>query len=183
MFEFIPKNQKSVYHLQIPEAVQALDGYGWGMSDTVYNYIDWEKKQFVKRVERVDLGTVDWSTDYGLAWTTALVNTAVPDVGLRNKYDVIPETPMNYAEDKTVQIRVDYLYVKDASITDAATFKAAMSGVMLYYELAEPIITDISDLLTEDNYIPVEGGGTVTMANEYAYAVPSEITYALKEAE
>lgn len=44
-------------------------------------------------------------------------------------------------------------------------------------------ITDISDLLTEGNYIPVEGGGTVTMLNEYAYAVPSEITYALKEAE
>jgi hypothetical protein len=30
--------------LPIPEAVQKLDGYGWGISDTCYNYIDWEKK-------------------------------------------------------------------------------------------------------------------------------------------
>ncbi len=44
-------------------------------------------------------------------------------------------------------------------------------------------IIDISDLIPEDNYINVEGGGTVTMVNEYEYAVPSEITYALKEAE
>ena len=61
-------------------------------------------------------------------------------------------------------------------------FKAAMSGVMLYYELETPEITDISDILTADNLLEVEGGGTITMVNEYRYDVPSEITYQLKEA-
>ena len=37
---------------------------------------------------------------------------------------------------------------------------------------------DISDLFTDDNYIPVEPGGTVTMENEHGYDVPSEITFA-----
>lgn len=166
--------------LPIPEAVRTLDGYGWGVNANCYNYIDWEKKQFVKRVGCVDLGTFEWSTDYGLAWTTALVNTAVPDVGLCNKYDVIPETAMDNAEDKTIQIRADILYVKDASITDATAFKAAMAGVMLYYELAEPVVTDISDLLPEDKYIGVEGGGTVTMVNEYSLDMPNKVRYQLK---
>ena len=47
-----------------------------------------------------------------------------------------------------------------------------------WVSIAAPVITDISDLLTDDNYIPVEGGGTITMVNEYGYDVPSEITFA-----
>ena len=35
------------------------------------------------------------------------------------------------------------VYIKDSSFTDAASFKAAMSGVLLYYELAEPIVTKV----------------------------------------
>lgn len=42
------------------------------------------------------------------------------------------------------------LYVADTSFTDAASFKAAMSGVMLYYELAEPIVTSIDMPLALD---------------------------------
>jgi hypothetical protein len=46
--------------LPIPAAVQALDGYGLGINADCYNYIDWDKKQFVKRIERVVLnGSAD----------------------------------------------------------------------------------------------------------------------------
>jgi hypothetical protein len=55
-----------------------------------------------------------------------------------------------------------------------------MSGVMLYYELAEPIITDISEFITEDNFIKVEGGGTLTFKNKYEFAVPNEVVYQIK---
>lgn len=41
--------------------------------------------------------------------------------------------------------------------------------------------TDISHLITADNFIEVEGGGTITAVNENSFAVPSEITYMLKE--
>lgn len=50
-----------------------------------------------------------------------------------------------FGDDKTIQAYVrpnanilSELYVKDTAYTDAATFKAAMSGVMLLYELATP---------------------------------------------
>ena len=42
--------------------------------------------------------------------------------------------------------------------------------------LATPEITDISDILT-DNEIAVENGGTLTFKNEYEYAVPSDVGY------
>lgn len=41
--------------------------------------------------------------------------------------------------------------------------------------------TDISDLISEDNFIEVESNGTITAVNENSFAVPSEITYMLKE--
>lgn len=92
----------------IPEAVQALDGYGWGVSVACYNYIDFEKKQFVQKVGKDESGEP--------------------------------------------------------------------------FELETPVITDISHLLSDDNYIPVEGGGIITMVNEHGYAVPSTIEYTVKGA-
>jgi hypothetical protein len=84
--------------------------------------------------------------------------------------------------DKTINVTNNSnIYIKDTDYTDIATFKAAMSGVMLYYELATPEVTDISDILSVDNYIEVEGGGSLTFENEYKYDVPSEVVYQLKE--
>lgn len=171
--------------LPIPAEVQALDGYGWGVNADCYNYVDWEKKQFVKRVGCVDMGTIDWTFSGGDIFYTDTIDRKI---GLSNllcgKY---PNANFEFGDmsDGTItgNSTIDITYVKDTSYTDAATFKSAMSGVMLYYELAEPVITDISDLLPDDNLIGVEGGGTVTMVNEYGYDVPSEITYQLKGAE
>ena len=47
----------------------------------------------------------------------------------------------------------------------------------VWYALSTPEVTDISDLITADNLITVEGGGTLTFENEYGYAVPSEVEY------
>lgn len=51
---------------------------------------------------------------------------------------------------------------------------------ILWVPLATPEVTDISDLLSADNLISVEGGGTMTFENEYGYAVPSEVEYQLE---
>lgn len=46
--------------------------------------------------------------------------------------------------------------------------------------LATPEVTDISDLLSADNFLAVEGNGSITAVNEYGYDVPSEIEYQLE---
>lgn len=176
--------------IPIPEAVQALDGYGWGVNDSVYNYIDYEKKQFVKRVGVVDMGTLNWWYSSGIFQSDLSNlkysrNGIIPNM-LCSIYTTIgakSSSDFGNVEDKsiTVNYTMPRIYVKDAAYTDATAFKNAMSGVMLYYELAEPIVTDISDILPADNFIEVEGGGTITAVNENGFDVPSEITYMLEE--
>lgn len=78
--------------------------------------------------------------------------------------------------------------VLDTAYTDAAAFKQAMQGVMLYYELETPIVTDISDLLADDflRNLTVEAGGSITFKNSndsYRIPVPSEEEYIVKLSE
>ena len=178
----------------IPEAVQNLDGYGWGVNDTCYNYIDFENKQFVKRVGKVDLSTLYWgdaffdSNTIGNTFCANIKDMALPKTEEDRKTGFVCE---NYSPSESVDITnlsdkgiIRYedgdVYIRDNSLSGALELAIAVNGVMLYYELAEPIITDISNLITEDNFIEVEGGGTLTFKNEYEYAVPSEITYQLR---
>mgnify|MGYP003542331312 FL=1 len=172
----------------IPEAVQALDGYGWGINADCYNYIDYEKKQFVKRVERVDMGTLGWWETSGVVsrFGSPLKKLAKPtgsyNVAVNAICSAYPNITQNFlfANNTGVSIQAltaNNVYVYDANYTDTPSFKSAMSGVMLYYEL---IITDISDILTGDNFIEVESGGTLEFVNEYKNAVPSTIKYIVK---
>lgn len=188
--DFVPYSGDT---LPIPEAVQSLDGYGDGISDTVYNYVDFEKKQFIKRVGKVDMGALNWnySTNYTYPHFTTGVSgdninfTSTDTILLCGEYREISGLPHSKFRirdyDKCIcnitdQIASLRLAVQDSAYTDVETFKNAMSGVVLYYELATPEIIDISNLLT-DNLIPVEGGGTLTFKNEYEYAVPHKFTY------
>ena len=71
------------------------------------------------------------------------------------------------------------IVIKDTQYTDANTFKQAMQGVMLYYELAEPIetITEIDSGLSAK----CEAGGTITFeGNEnYNLPIPNSVEYAV----
>ena len=52
--------------LAIPDEVKALDGYGWGMDEEDYNYVDFENKQFVKKVVKLVLdGSEAWTKQNG----------------------------------------------------------------------------------------------------------------------
>ena len=99
--EYVPYTETT---FPIPEAVQALDGYGQGNPDNAeeYNYIDFERQKFVA---------------YGHV--------------------------------------VDGAWVEFASVQE----------------------TDISNLISPDNFIKVEPYGSLTFENEHQYAVPSTIEY------
>ena len=55
-----------------------------------------------------------------------------------------------------------YILIKDSNYSDAATFKTAMSGVQLCYELATPLTYQLTgqDIITlvGDNYIWSDSG-------------------------
>lgn len=101
----------------------------------------------IKRIGVVDMGTLSWN--YNSSALRFYCNFNKHNKGLANvvcpKYST---DNISIAEkDKTITSSEDYeaIYAKDSSYTSAAPFKAAMSGVMLYYELAEPIEVDIEE--------------------------------------
>lgn len=159
--------------LPIPEAVRPANG----INGNVYDYIEWAEDGSQKQGVRcgvADLGTLAWQVESYYAYSLSL-NPAAKHGG-ELLYTNLPTGIRMSGIDTAQAIVVSF----DEGRYDAETFKAAMSGVMLVYELAEPIVTDISDLITADNLIGVEGNGTITFENEYGYAVPSEVTYQLK---
>lgn len=177
----------------IPQSILNLDGYGDGVTDNVYNYIDWENKKYYKRVGKVDLGTVNYYKD-GITYRTSITDMKIVSKdtafnGLCTKF-----IPISFSSDWSTtgtasQDGDNRLVLIDASIESIESFKQAMSGVMLYYELAEEQITDISDLIgdTLQEPIEVEAGGSLTFQNthgdNYRIPVPNTVEYTVKLSE
>ena len=185
----------------IPEAIKALPGYGWS-AGTARNYVDYENKRYVQCVQSVDLGTLSWVAGVGgkVSFQTSQVtgqkltkNYSVPPNIICSKYSTKTQNEL-WGHINVTGITADantdgYIDVNDTSYTDATAFKQAMQGVMLYYELETPIVTDISSLIPDDflRNIEVEAKGSVTFKNsngdDYRIPVPSEEEYIVKLSE
>lgn len=183
----------------IHEAIKALPGYGWS-AGTARNYVDYENKRYVQCVDSVDLGTLTWTAGESVSFKTH----HLAGQKLTKSYSIAPnfmclkyptKTQDNlWNKPNVTGITADantdgYIYVNDAFYPDVTAFKQAMSGVILYYELANPIITDISTLIDDDflRNLTVEAGGSITFQNSngdsYRIPVPSEEEYIVKLSE
>lgn len=194
---FIPYSKQTY---PIPQAIRNLDGYGWSVGN-VYNEVDFERKKFIKRVGGVDLGSLTWtkSTAYtNLFYST--ISGCKTDTSLGTGLHALCGKYENYIgsfsnmPDKSNRCGGRYIsstingeiLIKDSdySSSTASAFKTAMNGVYLYYELATPVETDITDILEPFN---VEDGGTITFHNSngdgYGIPVPSTEEYAVKLSE
>lgn len=184
----------------IPETIKALPGYGWS-AGTAKNYVDYENKKYVQCVGSVDLGTVQWVAGDGER--VSFQTSQVKGQKLTKNYTILPNFLCSKYLTKTQNevwgktdvtgISADanadgYVYINDMSYTDVDAFKQAMSGVILYYELAEPIVTDISSLIPDYflRNIEVEAGGSITFKggnDNYRIPVPNEEEYIVKLSE
>lgn len=145
----------------------------------------------VKRVGVVDLGTLNWGYTSGnnsrfyVTFPDARYTAGGAQVANINCVELTPASSDNvyyHAADKIIALHLTQrsIWAYDSAYTDAATFKAAMNGVMLYYELATPTETAIDPPLnlaypteqggTESIVIPTgEQSAAPTMAVVYAY--------------
>lgn len=185
----------------IPEPIRNLPGYGWS-AGTAKNWVDYENKKYYQCVQSVDLGTLEWFA--GESGKVNFQTSQVTGQKLTKNYTILPNIICSKYSAKvqnamwghtsatgiTTNANVDgYVYVNDTSYTDVTAFKQAMQGVILYYELANPIVTDISTLIDDDflRNIEVEAGGTITFKNSnsdsYRIPVPSEEEYIVKLSE
>ncbi len=182
----------------LPDSVRALPGYGMGINATTNNRLVWDPENGVKQYRqevakiRID-GTEEWGKSTAanifqasirltlLAGDTkkapaivsngyGFLNWYNPDAGVKPYFRIVPNGDALWIEATAEQFTED-------------SWKAylAANPVEIVYPLGTPIVTDVSDILPDDNFIEVEGGGTITAMNQYGLAAPTAITYQLKE--
>lgn len=116
----------------------------------------------IQRIGVVDLGTLPWylvtGKDNAIIMTSDGISglATVPSDSetkakiLSSKYAVCTAYQVTQNNVGVAVNAGGNILIYDPSYTDAASFKTAMSGVMLYYELAEPIVTSIDEPLDLD---------------------------------
>lgn len=196
--DYVPYREPTT--LPIPDAVKSLPGYGWS-AGSVANTIERTENgwQYVQRVGSVDLGELSWSINesvtYGSKYfaSNSIVNPTKAPAFLTAGYTAMDSANV-LATDMACWITFNWVengrvIIRDDKYADVASFKSAMSGKPLYYELATPITTDITALMG-DSLAPfaVESGGSITLhhpkADEgFAIDVPVKVQYITKLSE
>ena len=121
-----------------------------------------------RRIGSVDLGTLNWiQFGYGDNTFYTVINGMKKSLNvLTSKYIInlsVESASLLNNGDCWVSINgTGAFFIKDSAYTDAASFKAAMSGVMLYYELAEP--TTEQGTPFQEN-VPIDDFGQLSWSN------------------
>lgn len=109
-----------------------------------------------RRIGSEDLGTLNWSlsTGYGYA------NLTNPKRGTRNTLTTpFPSTITGYQINNNNDALV--VYFADGTYASASELKAAMSGVILYYELAEETDIPVSENAGWQEFVKIDNYGTI----------------------
>lgn len=113
-------------------------------------------KKTTRRFVVVDLGDLDWYEGGGFFASEGVMNiiksaSSYSEIGNMICTKYITDTwgrIYNGTTSNAIGVSIDgQIGIIDSSYTDAASFKAAMKGVPLYYELATPIETEIDPQL------------------------------------
>lgn len=200
----------------IPSVVLGLDGYGDGI-DNVCNYVDWENKKYHKRIGRyVVTGDEQFYSNQTYIGDNSSNAYMDMDIGQKQSTDAklisnkLLYSKWCWSEDRTydaiclnntqIHIRISNSSLgitNEASPveTQNATKKYCKnlheSGdpIIIYYELAEEEIIDISDIIgdTFQKPLEVESGGTLMFRNtngdDYRIPVPNTEEYLVSLAE
>lgn len=162
---------------------------GMKSAGSVYDEINFLSQKAIKRVGAVDMGTLNWS------YSTTRTAFQTDDLNTKIEFPVTSSDTANlictkysaesYASgwsgtiDKccgtTFATATKWFWVRDTAYTDAAAFKAAMSGVMLYYELATPVETAITPPL--QTLSTFKGFNSFSTPNSLMQNGPLSVTY------
>ena len=145
------------------------------------------KGYVVKGTGVVDLGTCSWakSSSSGIFYFEVLPSV-LKDAAYSN--NLLCERFATWGGEKTLVSLPDkslmlyngasypLLGVRDSAYTDAASFKAAMQGVMLYYELAEPQVYEFAEPFNLD-YEVADFGTEEILASKPSAPLSADIIY------
>ena len=151
----------------------------------------WEK---VVRIGEVDLGSLAWDYVSAADSTYSMMTDALKTIAMASSANNVvgnilcskfisdsAEDVYNRKMPESIAIaptgRITIFASGYTSRDSVAAFKAAMSGVMLYYELAEPIVTEIEDKDFNLDYKVWNFGTEQMVATEPSAPLAADITY------
>lgn len=152
--------------------------YGLLSAGSVHDEITATKA--IKRIVAIDMGAWNWSYDTthsGFILSGISIRPVTKDFSqmLCVKYPY--KGSYNNVNDKELgYIFNNRPFVKDSSYTSVGDFKQAMSGVLLYYELAEPIEVDLEEPLNM-TYDAWDFGTEELVVSEPSTSLKGEIIY------
>lgn len=141
-----------------------------------------QKWEAVKRIGEVDMGNQLWQRNsdgrFETSFSSARPSVSVTEVGgvLCRKYTAVSALDTYNGINGISIDNVSKIWVRDSAYTNAASFKAAMQGVILYYELANPIVTEIEEAFNLD-YEVWNGGTEQAIADTPTSAFKADIIY------
>ena len=144
----------------------------------------------IKRIGVVDLGTLNWtasptssdgvyrmrSNEFSSMRSNSITSNA-PNI-VADKY-LTSSPDWNYQSNESITVSGIRVLVYDKNFNtgdSAASFKSAMQGVMLYYELAEPIEVDLEEPLNLD-YEVSDFGTEEVISSEPTTPMKADIIY------
>lgn len=138
---------------------------------------------------RVDLGSLDWTKAESSVFPAGYFfqSTNIPDMRFIDNVNVLGNIVCSKyiacAAGSPVEKGAASYYgairVFDSAYSDAATFKAAMSGVYLYYELATPVETELAEPVAASYYANDFGTEEWQPANtDVPYTAPCDMNVA-----
>ena len=156
-----------------------MNGVGSAYDDIRYNKSTnkWEK---VVRFGEVELGTLSYSKS-GIgthAFYTLSLHGKVKNAGKLLTSQFCQVGGITSSRDAEMSVdSTGTIYFSLFAHTDAASFKAAMQGVVLYYELAEPIVTEIEEQDFNTDYLVWNGGSEEIVSDVPTSPLKADIAY------
>ena len=149
----------------IPTGARGI-GYGLGINEDCYNYIDFERRVYVQNCIELSGFTKSFDKTNVAAWVADKPTKLVYNRGLCSY-----NAPMINADTDEV-----HWYIGGTKVWLYAPMGVDVSKETVIAVLETPTETDISDYI-QDNFIEVQSGGILTAVNEYNYDTQFEVEY------
>lgn len=154
---------------------------------TAHDEIDMDGGEIRRSVGVVDLGTLDWgyNSDYSFMFSSVSGKKNGRGNLLCQRYKLEPNEVWMQGTDGVYSgnNRSNVIYIKDSNFTEPLTFKEAMKGVALIFQLEAPTTEPVTIPEPLQEWLPVEPGGTVTFRNSdesKQLAVPNGVSWVRK---
>jgi hypothetical protein len=165
---------------EVPNDVQARDGYGIGISTTNNNHIDFASKTLI-RVNNITQISADlpWGGGNGSFYANhTLTDNSHYGECYCNTFKGSPKGAYN-SQPNTISLAHGIVYIYNKNITTVDILKKYLrdNPTYLVYTLKTPSTEPLAEHITDTVYLRVEGGGYIVAENFDGIEAPITMTY------